>query len=256
MRSQFAAKVVYTNNLPELPFEPKLFSVSLPTDRLVRYEPTSIERLHQFDLLTEQNFGLFIDLVDMDVYKGFPGKSELHVRRRVNSAMPGFNVLTHLVFCCSPYPEPILAEEDEALLIDDPADTKPANSASTSQAAAQPNRKLKTDFIMPVDRRMRQVKQPTVLHSGLELKCVECCFCFQRVSGLFVNAVGSRSSALLILDALSDTGGRKSLRESQESSSWSLSTKPLLKFAVISDLSVIRQSPICMPSKVCRSSRI
>lgn len=62
------SRVKYNNTLPDFPFDPKFIVYPFDPDRYVHYKPTSLETNHKHDLLTEQDLGVTVDLVDSDVY--------------------------------------------------------------------------------------------------------------------------------------------------------------------------------------------
>ncbi|CAF0853479.1 unnamed protein product [Adineta ricciae] len=67
-RSDLACRVRYTNVLPDLPFDPKFLRYPFSQDRFVRYKPTSLEKNYRWDLLTEHDVGVEIDLITPDAY--------------------------------------------------------------------------------------------------------------------------------------------------------------------------------------------
>ncbi|CAF0721288.1 unnamed protein product [Adineta steineri] len=67
-RSDIVCRVRYTNVLPDLPFDPKFLRYPFNQDRFVRYKPTSLEKNYRWDLLTEHDVGVEIDLINPDAY--------------------------------------------------------------------------------------------------------------------------------------------------------------------------------------------
>ncbi|UJR38032.1 hypothetical protein I4U23_030714 [Adineta vaga] len=67
-RSDLVCRVRYTNVLPDLPFDPKFLRYPFSQDRFVRYKPTSLEKNYRWDLLTEHDVGVEIDLINPDAY--------------------------------------------------------------------------------------------------------------------------------------------------------------------------------------------
>eukprot|EP00128_Syssomonas_multiformis_P004967 Colp12_sorted_trinity150504_noHs@34105 len=65
---EFLCKIKYRNTLPDIPFGPKHLSYPFNPMRFVQYQPTTLEKKHKHPLLTEQNLGVPIDLVDPDAY--------------------------------------------------------------------------------------------------------------------------------------------------------------------------------------------
>ncbi|CAF4503377.1 unnamed protein product [Rotaria sp. Silwood2] len=66
--SDLVCRVRYTNVLPDLPFDPKFLRYPFSQDRFVRYKPTSLEKNYRWDLLTEHDVGVEIDLINPDAY--------------------------------------------------------------------------------------------------------------------------------------------------------------------------------------------
>lgn len=67
-RSDLVCRVRYTNVLPDLPFDPKFLRYPFSQDRFVRYKPTSLEKNYRWELLTEHDVGVEIDLINPDAY--------------------------------------------------------------------------------------------------------------------------------------------------------------------------------------------
>ncbi|OTF70540.1 RNA polymerase II-associated factor 1-like protein, partial [Euroglyphus maynei] len=96
-RPELFCKVKYSNTLPDIPFDPKFIVYPFDTNRFVEYKQTSLEKNYKHDLLTEQDLGVTIDLINPETY-------EINEYKNVR-----------------------LAEEDEKLLEDEiaaPQDTK------------------------------------------------------------------------------------------------------------------------------------
>lgn len=70
--------VKYTNNLPDVPFDPKYISYPFDPNRFVQYNPTSLERNYKHDLLTEVDLGVPIDLILPETYSVDPSTQTLH----------------------------------------------------------------------------------------------------------------------------------------------------------------------------------
>ena len=58
----------YNNNLPDIPFDPKFIAYPFESNRFVEYNPTSLERNYKYELLTEHDLGVAIDLINPDTY--------------------------------------------------------------------------------------------------------------------------------------------------------------------------------------------
>ncbi len=67
--SEFLCKIKYYNNLPDVPFEPKLLNYPFDPQRFVKYQTTTLEKNYKFTLHTEPDMGIFIDLIDPNTYK-------------------------------------------------------------------------------------------------------------------------------------------------------------------------------------------
>ena len=71
-RQNLLCQFKYTNTLPEVPFDPKPITYPFDSNRFVQYNPTSLERGYKFDIHTEHDLGIAIDLVDPDAYNVDP----------------------------------------------------------------------------------------------------------------------------------------------------------------------------------------
>ncbi|KAJ8308672.1 hypothetical protein KUTeg_013546 [Tegillarca granosa] len=71
-RSELVCRVKYNNTLPDIPFDPKFITYPFESNRFVDYKPTSLERSYKYDLLTEHDLGVTIDLINPDTYKVDP----------------------------------------------------------------------------------------------------------------------------------------------------------------------------------------
>lgn len=68
-RSELVCSVKYNNTLPDIPFDPKFITYPFESTRFIQYKPTSLERSFKYDLLTEHDLGVTIDLINPDTYK-------------------------------------------------------------------------------------------------------------------------------------------------------------------------------------------
>ena len=68
-KSELVCRVKYCNTLPDIPFDPKFLSYPFESTRFVSYKPTSLERSYKYDLLTEHDLGITVDLVLPDTYQ-------------------------------------------------------------------------------------------------------------------------------------------------------------------------------------------
>ncbi|XP_067939429.1 RNA polymerase II-associated factor 1 homolog [Watersipora subatra] len=67
-QKQLICRVKYSNTLPDIPFDPKFISYPFEANRFVQYNPTSLERNFKYDMLTEHDLGVYIDLINPDAY--------------------------------------------------------------------------------------------------------------------------------------------------------------------------------------------
>jgi RNA polymerase II-associated factor 1 len=55
--------------LPDIPFDLKFLTYPFESDRFIQYNPTSLERNYKFEVLTEHDLGVGIDLINRDLYQ-------------------------------------------------------------------------------------------------------------------------------------------------------------------------------------------
>jgi RNA polymerase II-associated factor 1 len=67
--SEFICKFRYLNRLPEIPFDPKFLAYPFDELRFARYATTSLEKNYKFQLHTEFDMGIPIDLIEPNAYK-------------------------------------------------------------------------------------------------------------------------------------------------------------------------------------------
>lgn len=72
VRSDLICRVKYQNNLPDIPFDPKFITYPFDSNRFVQYKPTSLEKNYKYDLLTEHDLGVEIDLINPETYQLVP----------------------------------------------------------------------------------------------------------------------------------------------------------------------------------------
>eukprot|EP00117_Sycon_ciliatum_P015658 scpid87147/ scgid15415/ RNA polymerase II-associated factor 1 homolog len=78
-QSDFVCRVKYGNTLPDVPFDPKFLVYPFEQNRYVQYKPTTLERGHKHELLTEVDLGVPIDLIDPRTYAADSSSTtELH----------------------------------------------------------------------------------------------------------------------------------------------------------------------------------
>lgn len=71
-RSELINRVKYCNTLPDIPFDLKFITYPFETDRFIQYNPTSLERNYRYEVLTEHDLGVSIDLINRDLYVSDP----------------------------------------------------------------------------------------------------------------------------------------------------------------------------------------
>ncbi|XP_031624574.1 RNA polymerase II-associated factor 1 homolog [Contarinia nasturtii] len=71
-KSELIARVKYCNTLPDIPFDLKYITYPFANDRFVQYNPTSLERNYKYEVLTEHDLGVTIDLINRDLYQSDP----------------------------------------------------------------------------------------------------------------------------------------------------------------------------------------
>ena len=68
-RSDLICRVKYCNTLPDIPFDPKFLAYPFDTQRFIAYTPTGLEKSYKYELLTEHDLGVTIDLINPDAYQ-------------------------------------------------------------------------------------------------------------------------------------------------------------------------------------------
>lgn len=67
-KSELVCRVKYSNTLPDIPFDPKFIAYPFETNRFIHYVPTSLERNYKYELLTEPDLGVTVDLIRPETY--------------------------------------------------------------------------------------------------------------------------------------------------------------------------------------------
>ncbi|KAL1395700.1 hypothetical protein pipiens_011057 [Culex pipiens pipiens] len=67
--SELITRVKYCNTLPDIPFDLKFITYPFENDRFIQYKPTSLERNYRYEVLTEHDLGVTIDLINRDLYQ-------------------------------------------------------------------------------------------------------------------------------------------------------------------------------------------
>eukprot|EP01102_Stenamoeba_stenopodia_P013288 TRINITY_DN4292_c0_g1_i1.p1 TRINITY_DN4292_c0_g1~~TRINITY_DN4292_c0_g1_i1.p1 ORF type:complete len:575 (+),score=194.27 TRINITY_DN4292_c0_g1_i1:144-1868(+) len=67
--SEFVCNMKFRNNLPAVPFDPKILSYPFDPMRFVKQPPSSLETTFKYPLLAEADLGIAIDLIDPETYK-------------------------------------------------------------------------------------------------------------------------------------------------------------------------------------------
>jgi len=70
--SDFVCDVVFTNKLPEAPYEPKFLKVGLDSSRHIRYRETTLERDYKFELICGVDLGVTLDMIDYSAFTQLP----------------------------------------------------------------------------------------------------------------------------------------------------------------------------------------
>ncbi|CAD7091864.1 unnamed protein product [Hermetia illucens] len=71
-RPELMMRVKYCNSLPDIPFDLKFLVYPFENDRFIQYNPTSLERNYKYEVLTEHDLGVGIDLINRDIYHPDP----------------------------------------------------------------------------------------------------------------------------------------------------------------------------------------
>ncbi|XP_067615870.1 RNA polymerase II-associated factor 1 homolog [Eurosta solidaginis] len=71
-KSELICRVKYGNGLPDIPFDLKFLQYPFDSNRFVQYNPTSLERNYKYEVLTEHDLGVTIDLINRDLYQADP----------------------------------------------------------------------------------------------------------------------------------------------------------------------------------------
>ncbi|KAJ3665030.1 hypothetical protein Zmor_000547 [Zophobas morio] len=72
-KSDLICRVKYCNTLPDIPFDLKFISYPFDSSRFIQFNPTSLERNYRYEVLTEHDLGVAIDLINKDIYAVEPG---------------------------------------------------------------------------------------------------------------------------------------------------------------------------------------
>jgi len=71
-KSELVCRVKYCNTLPDIPFDPKFINYPFDANRYVRYKQTSLEKNYKYEVLSEHDMGVLIDLINVDAYAPQP----------------------------------------------------------------------------------------------------------------------------------------------------------------------------------------
>uniref|UniRef100_A0A1A9WS05 RNA polymerase II-associated factor 1 homolog n=1 Tax=Glossina brevipalpis TaxID=37001 RepID=A0A1A9WS05_9MUSC len=71
-KSDLICRIKYGNNLPDIPSDLKFLQYPFDSHRFVQYNPTSLERNYKYEVLTEHDLGVTIDLINRDLYQADP----------------------------------------------------------------------------------------------------------------------------------------------------------------------------------------
>ena len=108
--------VKYSNTLPDIPFDPKFMTCNdiFGNTRFIDYKPTSLERNYKYEILTEHDLGVAVDLILPDAYSQ---------QNALEDSVFGGDVLAHL----DPRDEKLLEDELHSV-----GDTKRSKRHATS----------------------------------------------------------------------------------------------------------------------------
>jgi len=76
-RTDLICRVKYSNTLPDIPFDPKFIAYPFDSQRFISYNPTGLERGYKYELLTEHDLGVTIDLILPETYDPEEGVSDM-----------------------------------------------------------------------------------------------------------------------------------------------------------------------------------
>lgn len=62
--NEFLCKVRFLNQLPDIPFDPKLLRYPLEDERFFRYSTSTLEKNYKWQMHTESDYGVPLDLID------------------------------------------------------------------------------------------------------------------------------------------------------------------------------------------------
>ncbi len=62
-------RVKYNNTLPDIPFDPKFLAYPFEANRFIHYASTSLERNYKYELLTEPDLGVEVNLILPEAYE-------------------------------------------------------------------------------------------------------------------------------------------------------------------------------------------
>ncbi|GBP42501.1 RNA polymerase II-associated factor 1 homolog [Eumeta japonica] len=68
-RSELVTRIKYCNTLPDIPFDLKFITYPFPSTRFIKYNPTSLEKNYRYEVLTEHDLGVHIDLINREMYQ-------------------------------------------------------------------------------------------------------------------------------------------------------------------------------------------
>ncbi|OAF72138.1 hypothetical protein A3Q56_00079 [Intoshia linei] len=68
-RWDLLCRVRYNNTIPDIPFKPKFINYPFDNDRYVDYANFSLQTNHKYDLITEVDLDIPIDLIDPTIYQ-------------------------------------------------------------------------------------------------------------------------------------------------------------------------------------------
>ncbi|KAG8037668.1 hypothetical protein G9C98_005879 [Cotesia typhae] len=77
-RSDILCRIQYSNKLPDIPFDLKFLIIPFKSTRFSNYTPSTLERNHKHEFLTDYDMGIDVDLVDIEKYASTETETSLH----------------------------------------------------------------------------------------------------------------------------------------------------------------------------------
>lgn len=130
-QSDFVAECRWLNKLPQAPHGSKMLVYPFESDRFVKYkEPSSLERTFRFDLHTELDLGLDLDLSDMDAWEGPNFLSSLQSGVKRHKSDKAEKDLALLAFSALPLEDKSIISDPRERMLAVPASAAPSEHAA------------------------------------------------------------------------------------------------------------------------------